>query len=134
MDLAEVMDEVATRLKGIADLNVFAYPPAAITPPAAIVDFPEVSFDETYGRGLDRLSLPVRLVVARAFERSTRDRLVPYCAGSGAQSFKQVLESGTYNAFDTLRVSGVEFGMTEVGGTPYASALFTLDITGPGST
>lgn len=134
MDLVEVMDEVAQRLGGIADLNVFAYPPGTITPPAAIVDFPEIEFDLTYGRGSDRLSLPVRLMVARPFERSTRNALTPYCAGSGARSFKQVLESGTYNTFDTLRVTGVEFGTTEVGGTQYMGAVFTLDIVGPGST
>lgn len=134
MNLADVMDDVATRLDAIEGLRVSPSPVGAPTPPAALVLYPEdVTFDETYGRGMDRMTLPVWVLVGPALERQTRDLLAKYCDGSGEASVKAVLESGTYTAFDTLRVVGIEFGGEIVGGTDYAGALFTLDITGSGS-
>lgn len=136
MNLADVMDAVAERLSVIDGLagRVFAYPPAAVTPPAAVVSYPdEYTFDATYGRGMDRMTLPVALVVGRPTDRSTRDRLAGYCDGSGVSSVKAALESGAYSVMDTLRVVSVSIDAVSIGGVEYAAALFELDITGPGS-
>lgn len=134
MDLADVMDQVAAQAGAIEGLRVFAYPPDSVTPPALVVSYPtEVSFDETYGRGMDRMSLELWVVIDRPTDRSARDRLSKYCAGSGAHSVKHVLESGAYSAFDTLRVEGIDFQAVSIGGIEYMGALFTLDIAGPGS-
>jgi hypothetical protein len=51
---------------------------------------------------------------------------------SGASSVKQVLESGTYTAFDELRVTSVEFDVVSIANTDYLAAMFDLDITGSG--
>lgn len=136
MDLADVMDQIATQADAIEGLRVHSspMPPGDITPPALVVSFPEsVTFDETYGRGTDRMSLPLVVVVGNPTERQTRDLVVKYCAGSGASSIKQVLESGAYSAFDLLRVEGIEFDAVSIGGVDYLAAIFTLDIIGPGS-
>jgi hypothetical protein len=134
MRLGEVMDAIATRLDSVVGLRCFSYPPGTITPPAAIVSYPEsITFDETYGRGMDRLSLPVVVVVGRPTDRSTRDHLGAYCDGTGAASIKAVLESGTYEAFDTVRVEGVDLDVVSIGGQDYMAALFTLDIAGQGA-
>lgn len=134
MDLAAVMDQVAARLDTIDGLRCFAYPQAKVSPPAAVVAYPEgITFDVTYGRGTDRMSLPVVVVVGRPTDRSTRDLLAVYCAGSGVKSAKAVLESGTYTAFDTLRVESIEFDVVPIAAIDYVAALFTLDIAGQGS-
>lgn len=134
MNLANVMDEVSAQLDTIDGLRCFAYPPPTLSPPAAVVSYPdEYTFDETYGRGMDRLKLPVVVVVGRPVERTTRDRLGAYCDGSGPSSVKSVLESGTYTAFDTVRVEGIEFDAVDIGGVAYMAAMFTLDIAGSGS-
>lgn len=134
MDLADVMDEVASRLDTITGLRCFAYPPGTVNPPAAVVSYPDTyTYDETYGRGSDRLSLPVVVVVGKVSDRSARDQIGAYVDGSGARSVKAVLESGTYTAFDELRVVSVEFDVVTIGGTDYMAALFTLDILGSGS-
>jgi hypothetical protein len=134
MDLNDVMDEVAAQLDTISGLRCFAYPPDDVQPPAAIVSYPEaITFDETYGRGMDRMTMPVWLLVDRVVDRTSRARLAAYCAGSGASSVKAVLESGTYTAFHTVRVTGVEFESVTVAGTEYVAAIFDLDIAGAGS-
>lgn len=134
MNLADVMDEIATRLDTLAGLRVFAHPPGSVTPPAAIVAYPETyTFDATYGRGMDRLTLPVVLVVGKASDRAARDALAAYVDGSGASSIKALIEGGTYTTFHTVRVNGVEFDPITIGGTEYIAALFDLDIAGQGS-
>jgi hypothetical protein len=134
VDLAAVMQAVSDRLDTIAGLRCFAYPPGSITPPAAVVSYPDTyDFDETYGRGMDRLKLPVVVVVGRPTDRTTRDKLAAYVNGTGASSVKAVLESGTYTAFDVVRVTGVDFDVVTIAATDYLAALFDLDIAGKGT-
>jgi len=135
MNLADVMTQVGARLDTIAGLNVFAFPPDNLHPPAAWIGYPEeYTFDETYGRGMDRITnLPVIVVVAKVSDRSARDEVGAYVNGAGAKSVKGVLESGAYSAFHTLRVTGVSFDVLTRGGTDYLAALFTVDIAGQGS-
>lgn len=134
MDLASVMQAVADRLDTITELNCFGYPADSVTPPAVIVDYPEeYTFDETYGRGMDRMDLTAIVVVGKVSDASTRDSIGAYCNGSGTRSFKAVLESGTYTAFDELRVTGIRFGVWTIAGTDYMAAIFDLDIAGRGA-
>lgn len=134
MNLAAVMDDVSNRLAAIPGLRCFAYPPPTISPPAAIVSYPDTyTFDETYGRGMDRVNLPVVLVVGKVSDRATRDALGAYCNGTGPKSVKQVLESGTYTAFHTVRVENIEFDVVSIAAIDYMAAAFTLDIAGSGS-
>ncbi len=134
MNLANVMQAVADRLDTIDGLRCFGFPPHSLSPPAAIVSYPDkITFDETYGRGMDRLTLPVVVVVGRVSDRSARDQLGAYCDGVGAASVKQVLESGAYTAFDTVRVTGADFDVVSIAGTDYMAALFDLDIVGRGT-
>jgi hypothetical protein len=134
MNLSDVMDEIAARLGAIKGLRVFAYPADSLSPPAAAVLYPDgITFDETYGRGMDRLTLPVLLVVGKPTDRSTRDRIAQYCDGSGPASVKAAVEAGDGAAFDTVRVTGVEFPTATIGGTEYMAAMFDLDIAGQGA-
>jgi hypothetical protein len=134
MNLGNVMDAVAARLDTIAGLRCFAYPPDSITPPAAIVAYPEeLAFDATYDRGADTVLLPVIVAVGKVHDRGTRDLVAAYCTGSGASSIKAVVETGTYTAFDTVRVARAEFDVVRIGDTDYLAALFDLDIIGNGA-
>ena len=135
MDPNDVADELTARLDTITGLRCFGYPPATVVPPAAIVSYPEsIEFDQTYGRGMDRISAwPVLIVVGKATDRSAREKVYGYAAATGATSVKAVLESGTYTSFDTIRVVDASFDVVTIAGNDYISALFTLDIAGQGS-
>jgi hypothetical protein len=135
VNLGDVMDEVAAQLGWIPDLNVFAFPPDNLSPPAAWVAYPAgYIFDATYGRGMDRITdLGVVVVVGKVSDSSTRDLVSAYTDGAGARSVKAVLQAGSYTAFDALRVTEVTFDVLTRGGTDYLGALFTLDIGGKGS-
>lgn len=134
MNLNDVMDQIGVQLDTISGLRVYDYPADHVTPPAAIVAYPdEVVFDETYGRGMDRITLPVVVIIGRQSDRSARDRLTLYASGSGASSIKATVEGGTYTAMDTVRVIRAEFDVVSVAGVEYVGALFDLDIAGQGA-
>lgn len=133
MNLGEVMDEIGDQLDTIAGLRVYRYPPDSVQPPAAVVTYPEsYEFDSTYNRGMDRLTLPVILMVGKVSDRKSRDRLGAYLNGSGASSVKQVLEAGSYTAFDTARVQAAEFDIVSMAGVEHVAATVTIDIAGQG--
>lgn len=133
MNLSNVMDQIAIQLDTIAGLHVYAYPADSITPPAAIVGYPEtITYDVTFGRGVDQIDLPVFVLVERTPDRTARATLAPYLDGSGAESFKAVLKAGTYTAFSTARVRECTIDVITVAGTDYLTGIFGIDITGPG--
>lgn len=133
MRLAEVMDELALRLRSItAFREVAEWPKGSITPPAAVVAYPEnYNPHASYARGAAELSLPVVVVVAKVSERTARDALSQLV--DGPTSVITVLESGTYTAFDTITVSNVDFDTVSIGGTDYLAAVFDCDIVGSGA-
>lgn len=137
MNLNDVADQLSARLDTIAGLRCFDYPPPSVAGavPAGIVSYPEaVEFDANYRRAADRIEeWPVLIVVGKATDRTARARIYDYAAGSGAKSVKAVLESGTYTSFGTLRVTRCTFDVVTIAGVDYISALFSLDIAGPGA-
>jgi hypothetical protein len=134
MILGDVMQAIADRIDTITGLRVYAYPPDVVQPPAAIVTYPDAyTFDATYGRGMDRITdLPIVVLVGKVSDRASRDTITQYVNGSGATSIKTVVESGTYTAFDTVRVTGVTFDIIAIAAVEYLGATFTLDIAGQG--
>lgn len=134
MILSDVMDELATQLDTISGLRTFAFPPDSVVPPAAIISYPETyTYDETYGRGMDRMTLPAIVVVGRLSDRSTRDLLSAYVDGSGSSSVKAVVEAGSYTACHTVRVASVSIDVVTIGGDDLLAGTFDFDITGSGS-
>jgi hypothetical protein len=134
MDLAAVMQAVSDQLDTIVGLNCYAWPSSTVSPPAAVIAYPEsIDPDLTYRRGKGRISLPVWVVVGNVSEKSTRDAIAAYVNSSGPASVVAVLDAGTYTAFDTLHVESIEFDVVTIGAVDYLGALFTLDISGSGN-
>lgn len=134
MNLEALTEELGDRLDTIAGLRVHKQPPERLTPPAGFVGYPEsIEYDQTYGRGSDKITLPVVVVEKLGPARAVRKRLDDYVAGSGAKSVKQVLESGTYTQFHVITVVRVEFDAVTIGGVDMIAAVFTCEIFGSGS-
>ncbi len=129
MNLEPIMDEIATRLGNVGGLRVHAQPPKSISPPAAIVSYPdEIDYDQTYGRGMTNVSgLKVWLVVGNVTDRSARDQLAGYVSDTGPQSVKLALE-GPSQHWDDLRVVSAEFDVVTIAGVDYIAAGLTLDL------
>lgn len=134
MNIANVMDEIGTALGAIDGLRVFAYSADRITPPAAVVELPDpITYDETLGRGADRLTMLITVVVGRFDARTARDLLAVYLDGSAATSIKAAVDGGTYTACDSVRVTEARPDSYTIGGTTYLGAEFQLDIIGQGA-
>jgi hypothetical protein len=134
MILTDVMTQLATQARTVTGLRVFDYPDGNAQVPALVILLPEkIEFDQTYGRGADRILLPALLLVSGAVPRKVRDDLGAYCSGSGPRSIKQVLEAGTYTAFDEVVVTGCTFDAYQLEGVTYPAALFDLEVFGKGA-
>jgi hypothetical protein len=134
MNLADVMDELGTALETIDGLRVFPYFADRIVPPAAVLAWPDpITYDETMGRGSDRETMHLFVMVGRFDARTTRDRLAQYLDGSGDTSIKAKVEGGTYTAFDSVRVAEVSVDSYTSAGVELLGADFTLDIIGQGA-
>lgn len=135
MKISNIMSTMASRLDNISGLTVYAFPSDQAYPPCAVIGWPEeYTYDATYGRGSDRLTLPVFVLVGKMADRSVRDTLSAYVDGSGAKSVKATLESSTWASMDVARVVSVEFSEVSVAGVEYMAGIFSVDIFGDGST
>lgn len=134
MNLADVMDQIGDQLDTITGLRVYRYPPDRVQPPAAVVTYPDTyTYDSTYGRGMDRMTVPVIVMVGRVSDRASRDQLGPYLDGAGPRSVKAVVEAGSYTAFDSARVMSVEFDIVQLANVDHVAATLSIDIAGEGS-
>jgi hypothetical protein len=138
MILGDIMDEMAQKLRQATSLagRTYAYPPASVKAPAAIVSYPEdYTFDATYRRGMDKMTGEVIIVVGRPHERQSRDLLTKYVNGSGPESVKALLDGGqgSYSSCDSVRVAKAEFDVVTIGGVDYLAAVFSVDIAGRGA-
>lgn len=134
MNLADVMDEVGAAAETITGLRVAPYWADRVTPPAAVIAWPDrYDYDATFGRGADRLTLPLIVLVGRVDQRTARDALAAYADGSGARSIKAAVEAGTYTACDSVRVQDCEFSVITVAAVEYLAGTFALDIIGTGT-
>ena len=134
MNLADVMDDLGSALETIPDLRVFPYWADRVSPPAAVVTWPDpLTYDETMTRGSDRMTVPIIVMVGKVDARSTRDAAGQYADGSGTHSVKAALESFTATAYDTVRVERAEFGVIIVAAVELLSITFYVDVFGQGS-
>lgn len=134
MDLGAVMDDLGTALATIPKLRVFPYWADRVTPPAAVVGWPDpLTYDSTMVRGADQVELPLMVMVGKVDTRTARDLLSAYANGSGDRSVKAVVEAHTPTAYDSCRVTRCEFGLITVAAVEYLAATFYLDIIGRGA-
>lgn len=133
MNVVEVMDEIGDALEAIPGLHVWPYPVDQVSPPAAIVQFPTVNYDQAFQRGLDRWDGGIVVLVSRVWDKAARDNLSKYVDGSGSTSVHAALKDRDWTTCAYARVTRCTFppGYT-IGTTPFVAAQFELDIAGTG--
>lgn len=96
-DVMYVTNQIVEALQTIDGLRVLNRPTQNVSPPWAAVSFPRVTFDTTYGRGLDRLEYEVTVIVGMRNERTAIERVTEYIA-----EVKDAIES--HDEFETAWV------------------------------
>lgn len=134
MIIVDVMTELGDALDTIEGLRVDRYPGEHPRPPCAMVQWPDsIDFDGSMARGMDRLEIEVDVIAGELVSRTGPALMSPYISGAGASSVKRALESFTYSACSSVRVESVRFVSTTIGDVQYITAIFTVDVVGPGS-
>jgi hypothetical protein len=134
MILEDVMDELGDCLNKVSPLRVHPYEEKKVTPPAALISLPQaISFDQTYGRGQDKVTIEVTVLVSETGgARVTRSAIAPYADGSGTMSIKQAIEQHQYTSCDTVLVKSARFDVVTIAGVRYLAVIFSVEITGQG--
>ncbi len=135
MNVAAMMDALAARLATVPGMVGSTGHPVDNVPaaPWAVVSYPDqYTFDATYDRGHDDMSLPVIVVIGRPKDAAgVRATLTAFMDGSGAGSVKAVLEAEPLpDGVDALRVMSAEVERVTIGGTDYITAVFDVEIDG----
>lgn len=137
MDPGLIATEIQARLDRVPGLTgrTFPYPPPSPVAPAGIVSYPDtIAYDQTYGRGSDRIQeWPVLIVVGKATDRTAAERIYAYADPGDPASVKRALEVAGPAPWDDLRVASCTFDVVTIAGVDYISALFICDISGQGT-
>lgn len=133
MNIGNVMDALGAAVDTIPGVRVFPYWADRITPPAAVVGWPDpINYDATYARGSDQMTIPMTIVVGRIDARSARDDLSRFLDGSGAASIKTVVDGHITTVWDSAQVQSATVTVVSVAGVEYLGAEFQIDIFGSG--
>lgn len=134
MNIANVMDQLGAAVDTIAGVRVFPYWADKVTPPAAVVGWPEpLQYDSTFARGADRATFPITLIVGKVDVRSARNDLSRFLDGSGAASVKAAVDGHVTAAWQSVRVQSVEVAVITISSTDYLGAEFQVDVIGSGA-
>jgi len=127
--ITNIRTGLATRLATITGLRTAATMPDLPNPPVAIVIPDNISFDDTFQRGMDTLTFRIFLVVGRADERTAQNSLDAFCATSGASSVKAAVEGDRTlggAAFDCRVTNMRSYGSVQISETAYLSCEFVV--------
>jgi hypothetical protein len=129
--IADIRSGIATNLATISGLRTTATVPDNPNPPIAIVIPQSVSYDTTFGRGMDTYEFTALVIVGRVDERTAQNRLDGYCASSGSSSIKAAIESDKSlgGACFDLRVTEMRnYTSLTYGDVTYLGAEFVIQV------
>jgi hypothetical protein len=136
MDQAALEAELALAVSGAVDgLVAYDYAAEAIVEPCLVVTDVTIEYDQTFGRGLDAVTVKAVVLVSRSEDRDGQKKLQAYLSGSGAASLKAAIESdstlsGECHDLRVTRCTGRRF--YQFGERNYVGAELEIFIIGPG--
>lgn len=129
--LTQIRTGLAANLATIPGLRTTATVPDDISPPIAVTFTSTITYDETFGRGLDRYEFSVLVIVGRVDARTSQNTLDAYCAPSGASSIKTAIESNRTlgGIIQDLRVTEMRnYGASNIQSVDYLTAEFVVTV------
>lgn len=131
MNVTDVMDGIAARLRTIEGLMVYDGPAGSTVTPSAEVSFPDaINYDDTMGPGSARADFMVLVLVAPVAAQAAPETLSRYLDTDGALSVKAAVESGGNlgGAVDSARVVSARPLAVTSAGVEYVAAEFTVNV------
>jgi hypothetical protein len=128
IDLDAVMDAIANELEadGVTQ-RTYAWPADSISVPCAVVGYPtRLDFDASFQRASDEAVFPIWFIVGAVAEKAARKALSDVI--TGATGIKNSLDGNLAGAVQTARVTDCVIETIDVGGVPYLSARFDLEV------
>lgn len=130
--VSSIVSGMATRLESISGLRVQEQVLDTAPVPVALIGPPSsISYDEVMARGADLYTFSVRVLVARASERSAQVSLFDYLSGTGTKSVKAAFEADKTldGSADTCRVTAATgIGIYSYGEVDYLGSDFTVEV------
>lgn len=131
-DIAALVDGLTANLATVDKLRVQGEILDTVPIPCAVVGPPtSIEYDAAMARGADVYTFSVRVLVARASERSSQKSLFAYASGTGAKSIKSAIESDKSlgGSADSVRVTGAgNIGIYGYGEADYLGVEFTVEV------
>jgi hypothetical protein len=126
VNLAAVMDGIGVCLTNWGGSPyVYSYPVAGVNTPCALVDYPDhIDLSVTFGRGGDRVTLPVLFLVGQLWSKDSRDALSDVIAG-GADLVAAI--DGAH-AWGDAEVTDAVVTTAVVGVLEYLALKLTVDV------
>ena len=127
--ITDIRAGLASQIGAVPGLRTTTETPDTISPPIAIINVSNVSYDKSGSRGLDEYSFVVTVIVGRVGERTAQRLLDSYVSTTGASSVKLAVESDRTlgGKCDTLRVTEMRnYGQTVIGEVTYLAAEFNV--------
>lgn len=123
VNLANALTALETALGTISGLRVFKFIPDSISPPAAVVDIDGLEYDNSMGRGTDRVTFAVTVAVGKVVDRAAHAAVTTYMEGTGATSVKAAVDAIGAN----WRVMRVRKSIVILAAQEYLGATFEVD-------
>lgn len=93
MEIPDVLDAVADRLRTISGLTVTTNPGATVAVPMAVVSDGDIEYHATFGRGFDSLEVRIRVYVSKADNPAGFAEVREFKSGHGTKSIRAALET-----------------------------------------
>ena len=126
MSITDIRDGIATNLATIPGLRTSAELPDQPSPPIAVVQLNNVTYDQAFQNGLVLYNFTITVIVGKVAERLAQQRLNAY-ASTGAGGVKTALESDRTlggSAFDVKLQEMTNIGAITLGEQQYLAAEF----------
>lgn len=132
MNLGDIRTGLKNRLATITGLRCYDVLPDGFAPPAALVAPPQsVRYPGSLGRAHSVVAMTVRVLVAKASDRSAQQKLDDYMGTGAATSVADAIEGdttlgGSCNLARVLSAQGV--GVYDYAGVPLLGCEFTIEV------
>ncbi len=126
MSITDIRDGIATNLATISGLRTSAELPDQPSPPIAVVQLNNVTYDQAFQGGLVLYNFTITVIVGRVAERVAQQRLNAF-ASTGAGGIKTALQSDRTlggSAFDVKLQEMTNIGAITLGEQQYLAAEF----------